>query len=81
MSVREAPWYSSLAPYVERDDLTVALAHPFLRATGERVAEVPSVFVRFPPWRGAPLVNDLGKKSGTVDLDGEQLFAGSRSRQ
>lgn len=75
MPIRDTPWFSALAPYVERDDLTVALAHPFLRPTGERVAAVPSVSLRFPPWRGAPLANDLGKKSATVDLDGEQLFA------
>jgi len=76
MTLRDSPWYSALSPYVERDDLTVTLAHPFLRPTGERVGEIPSVFMRFPMWRGAPFADDFGKKSAAmVDLDGEHLFA------
>lgn len=75
MTVQGAPWHTALAPYVERDDLTVSLAHPFLRPTGERVDAVPSVFVRFPMWRGAPFSDDFGKKSAAmVDLDGEHVF-------
>lgn len=75
MSTREAPWYSSLAPYVERDDLSVELAHPFLRPDGTRVDAVPSVFMRFPTWKGAPFVDELGKKAtAMVELDGEHLF-------
>src|SRR5512145_2928363 len=76
MIVTEAPWYPALAPYVERDDVVVELARPFLRPTGERVDAVPSVFMRFPLWRGAPFADDLGKKTAAmVDLDGEHLFA------
>ena len=76
MTTREVSWFSALAPYVERDDLVVELANPFLTPTGERVAELPSVFVRFPTWRGAPFADDLGKKTAAmVDLDGEHLFA------
>lgn len=76
MTVQDAPWHTALAPFMERDDLTVSLAHPFLRPTGERVDSVPSVFLRFPMWRGAPFVDDFGKKSAAmVDLGGEHLFA------
>jgi hypothetical protein len=76
MIVTEAPWYPALAPYVERDDLAVELAHPFLRPTGERVDSVPSVFMRFPQWRGAPFADDMGKKTAAmIDLDDEHLFA------
>ena len=75
MTATQAAWFSSLAPYVERDDLTVALANPFLRPTGERVDSVPSVFVRFPMWRGTPFSDDLGKKTAAmIDLNGEHLF-------
>jgi len=76
MTATQAPWFSALAPYVERDDLVVELANPFLRPTGERVDMLPSVFMRFPMWRGSPFVDDLGKKSAAmIDLDGEHLFA------
>jgi hypothetical protein len=76
MTLPATPRLSALAPYVERDDLTVELAHPFLRPTGERVGAVRSVFMRFPMWRGAPFVDDFGKKSAAmVDIDGEHLFA------
>ena len=76
MTATEASWYSALAPYVERDDLVVRLANPFLRPTGERVDALPSVFVRFPMWRGSPFVDDMGKKTAAmVELDGEHLFA------
>ena len=76
MTATQAPWFSALSPYVERDDLVVELANPFLTPTGERVDSVPSVFVRFPMWRGAPFVDDLGKKTAAmIDLDGEHLFA------
>jgi len=76
MIVTEAPWFSALAPYVERDDPLVELARPFLRPTGERVDSVPSVFMRFPLWRGAPFTDDLGKKTAAmIDLDGEHVFA------
>ena len=75
MTATQATWFSALAPYVERDDLTVALANPFLRPTGERVDSVPSVFLRFPMWRGAAFADDLGKKTAAmIDLDGEHLF-------
>ena len=37
MTATQAPWFSALAPYVERDDLVVELANPFLTPTGERV--------------------------------------------
>ena len=76
MTATQASWFSALAPYVERDDLVVELANPFLTPTGERVAELPSVFVRFPMWSGEPFADDLGKKTAAmVDLDGEHLFA------
>jgi hypothetical protein len=76
MTATAAAWFSALAPYVERDDLVVDLSNPFLRPTGERVAEVPSVFVRFPLWRGAAFTDDLGKKTAAmVDVNGEHLFA------
>jgi len=76
MTATQAPWFSALAPYVERDDLVVELANPFLKPTGERVDSVPSVFVRFPMWRGAPFADDMGKKTAAmIDLDGEHLFA------
>ncbi len=76
MTVREAAWYSALAPYVERDDLAVELAHPFLTGVGERVDAVPSVFMRFPMWRGEPFVDEFGQKAAAmIDLDGEHLFA------
>jgi len=76
MTAKEAPWYSALAPYVERDDLVVRLANPFLRPTGERVDALPSVFVRFPMWRGAPFADDMSKKTAAmVELNGEHLFA------
>ena len=76
MTARDASWFPALAPYVERDDLVVELANPFLRPTGERVGAVPSVFVRFPMWRGASFADDLGKKtaamidvmSGNIDM-------------
>lgn len=75
MIVTQAPWYQALSPYVERDDLVVELARPFLRPTGERVDSVPSVFVRFPQWQGASFADDLGKKGAAmIDLDGEHLF-------
>ena len=75
MSATTAAWFSALAPYVERDDLSVALTNPFLRPTGERVDSVPSVFVRFPMWRGAAFSDDMGKKTAAmIDLDGEHLF-------
>ena len=75
MTATQATWFSALAPYVERDDMSVALANPFLRPTGERVDAVPSVFVRFPMWRGAAFTDDLGKKTAAmVDLNGEHLF-------
>jgi hypothetical protein len=75
MTATTAPWFSALAPYVERDDLVVELTNPFLTPSGERVAELPSVFVRFPVWRGAAFVDDLGKKTAAmIDLDGEHLF-------
>jgi hypothetical protein len=76
MTATQPTWFSALAQYVERDDLIVELANPFLTPTGERVAELPSVFVRFPMWQGAPFTDDLGKKTAAmVDLDGEHLFA------
>lgn len=76
MTATAASWFSALAPYVERDDLVVELASPFLRPTGERVDAVPSVFMRFPQWRGSPFVDDFGKKTAAmIDLDGEHLFA------
>ena len=76
MTATQARWFSALAPYVERDDLVVELANPFLTPTGERVDSVPSVFVRFPMWRGEPFVDDLGKKTAAmIELDGEHLFA------
>src|SRR5262245_21867837 len=53
MTATQAPWFSALAPFVERDDLVVELANPFLTPSGERVDSLPSVFVRFPMWRGA----------------------------
>jgi hypothetical protein len=75
MTATTAPWFSALASYIERDDLAVELANPFLTPNGERVAELPSVFMRFPMWRGAPFVDDLGKKTAAmIDLDGEHLF-------
>lgn len=76
MSIHDAPWYAALAPYVERDDLVAELAHPFLMPTGERVGELPSVFMRFPTWKGPPFVDAYGKKNDSmIDLDGEHLFA------
>src|SRR5688500_5853499 len=76
MTARDASWFPALAPYIERDDLVVELANPFLRPTGERVGAVPSVFVRFPMWRGAAFTDDLGKKTAAmVDVNGEHLFA------
>lgn len=76
MTATAAPWYPALAPYVERDDLVVRLANPFLRPTGERVEALPGVSMRFPMWRGGPFVDDLGKKTAAmVDLEGEHLFA------
>lgn len=76
MGLRETAWYPALSPYVERDDLVVELAHPFLTAAGARVDAVPSAFMRFPPWRGSPFVDDLGKKSAAmIELNGEHLFA------
>ena len=76
MTATAAPWYPALAPYVERDDLVVRLANPFLRPTGERVEALPGVSMRFPMWRGSPFVDDLGKKTAAmVDLEGEHLFA------
>jgi hypothetical protein len=75
MTARDASWFPALAPYVERDDLVVELANPFLRPTGERVGAVPSVFVRFPMWRGASFADDLGKKTAAmIDVNGEHLF-------
>lgn len=76
MLTRDTPWFRALAPYVDRDDLVVELAHPFLTASGERVDAVPSISVRLPMWTAAPFVDDLGKKTAAmVDLDGEHLFA------
>jgi hypothetical protein len=75
MTAREATWFPALAPYVERDDLSVALTNPFLRPTGERVDSVPSVSVRLPMWRGAAFTDDLGKKTAAmIELNGEHLF-------
>jgi hypothetical protein len=69
-------WYTALAPYVERRDLAVQLTRPVNhRATG-LVAEIPSLFMRFPLWRGPAFVDDFGKKSAAmVDLEGEHVFA------
>ena len=76
MTATAAPWFSALSPYVERDDLVVELANPFLTPTSVRVDSLPSVFLRFPQWRGAPFVDDLGKKTAAmIELDGEHLFA------
>src|SRR5262249_23452301 len=76
MNATHAAWFSALAPYVERDDLVVELANPFLRPTGERVDAIPSIFMRFPMWQGAPFTDDMGKKTAAmVELDGEHLFA------
>ena len=75
MTARDATWFPALAPHVERDDLVVDLANPFLRPTSERVGAVPSVSVRFPLWRGEPFADDMGKKTAAmIDLDGEHLF-------
>ena len=76
MTLTDASWYPALSPYIERDDLVVKLANPFLRPSGERVDALPSVFMRFPMWRGAAFVDDFGKKTAAmVELDGEHLFA------
>ena len=69
MTATAAPWFSALAPYVERADLTVALTNPFLRPTGVRVDSVPRVVVRFPLWRGAAVTDARGQRSGAW-LDG-----------
>ena len=75
MTTRDATWFPALAPYVERDDLSVALTNPFLRPTGERVDSVPSVSVRLPMWRGAAFTDDLGKKTAAmIELNGEHVF-------
>lgn len=75
MTVKEATWHAALAPYIDRDDLIVDFAHPFLRPTSERVDSVPSVFMRFPQWKGAPIGDDPTKKAPSmIDLDGEPLF-------
>jgi hypothetical protein len=76
MTAREASWFTALAPYIERDDLVVKLANPFLRPSGDRVEALPSVFMRFPMWKGAPFTDDFGKKTAAmVEIDGEHLFA------
>lgn len=76
MTARDTPWYPALAPHIEREDLELALAQPFLTPNGERVACLPSVFLRFPAWQGQPFVDDYGKKTAAmIDLDGEHLFA------
>jgi hypothetical protein len=75
MPVNEATWHAALARYLERDDLIVDFAHPFLRPTGERVDSVPSVFLRFPQWKGLPIGDDPSKKSPSmIDFEGEALF-------
>lgn len=76
MTALDTAWYPALAPYVERHDLEVELAQPFLTPTGERVAVLPSVFLRLPKWQGPPFADDFGKKTAAlIDLDGEHLFA------
>ena len=66
----------ALRPYVERDDLRVALKTPIHMPSGRIIPDVPAVFVRFPKWTGAPFADDFGKKAaGFVELDGEHLFA------
>jgi hypothetical protein len=76
MPAREAPWFTALAPIVERDDLTMEISKPFLTPSGGRVDAVPSVFARFAKWDGQPFVDDFGKKTAAmVALDGEHVFA------
>ncbi|HYH82228.1 MAG TPA: hypothetical protein VEX86_20635 [Longimicrobium sp.] len=69
-------WLSALAPFVERDDLSIVLKTPISLPTGRTVNEVPGVAMRFPKWAGEPFADDFGKKAaGMVELDGEHLFA------
>jgi hypothetical protein len=69
-------WLPALAPFIERDDLSVELKTPITLITGRRIDAVPSVFLRFPRWTGEPFLDDFGKKAaGMIDLDGEHLFA------
>ena len=66
----------ALRPYVERDDLRVALKTPIHMPSGRIIPDVAAVFMRFPKWTGAPFADDFGKKAaGFVELDGEHLFA------
>ena len=40
------------------------------------IHDVAGLFLRFPQWKGAPFVDDFGKKAtGMVELNGEHLFA------
>ena len=77
LATRDRPsWYSALAPYVERDDLSVELKVPVTLITGRIINAVPGVFMRFPRWSGEPFADDFGKKSAAmIELNGEHLFA------
>ncbi len=76
MGIESAHWFSALQPYIEKKDLEVALLQPFSTLAGVRIERVPSVFMRFPKWHGAPFVDDFGKKSAAmVELNGQHLFA------
>lgn len=67
---------SSLAPYVERNDLRMPLSTPITLPIGTIIHDVRAVFMRFPRWSGEPFADDFGKKgAGMVALDGEHLFA------
>jgi hypothetical protein len=75
-SAARPAWFAALEPYIENPDLPVRLSRPIVLASGEVVETVPGVFVRFPQWKGAPFMDDFGKKSAAmVELDGEHLFA------
>jgi hypothetical protein len=69
-------WIRALAPYVERDDLRMALKTPIHLPTGRIVNDVAAVSARFPRWAGDAFVDDFGKKAaGMIGLDDEHLFA------
>jgi hypothetical protein len=69
-------WLPALAPFIERDDLSVPLKVPIHLPTGAPILDVPAVSMRFPRWAGEPFVDDFGKKSaGMIELEGEHLFA------
>ncbi|MFL5381248.1 MAG: hypothetical protein ACJ8GN_01855 [Longimicrobiaceae bacterium] len=74
--LHDRPWFSALAPLVERDDLFIPLRTPITLPTGRIINEVPGVFMRFARWPGDAFADDFGKKAaGMVELEGEHLFA------